>query len=380
MQAKARRAAKAAPVVDGKQVHVIEEPQSSCEKARRRERRTAEVAEPEKTPHKGKRLIPASENAKPDEARTEKETAEEVLSKRSRRGKIEEVLHEETGTSPVTGEGPGSSLSSLPPTRGKLRRKREGFWGPEEIAERKRALLEELDRDRVSLSSSRLKRIKARLSELSKAEKGETQVGGQLVKVSKNKQRKKKQKGSKEELEGKERAVRRHKRPRIDAHEEDPRSNKRSKKICLRCRKRGHLLHECRQGVSQAQAEGAATSGICFNCGSHNHTLKNCKKPRAEDGALPFALCFICNAKGHISSQCPQSKTGKYPKGGCCRTCGSIYHLQAECAAFLSQKAELQQRREEKKARQGQEKKPKEQKSKGGDEEADAYWLQQLKP
>ncbi|KAL8275703.1 hypothetical protein Esti_000266 [Eimeria stiedai] len=260
----------------------------------------------------------------------------------------------------------------------KLRRKREGCWGPEEIAARKAELLKELGERRESLSVSRMKRIKARLAELSKAEQGLKQVGGQLAKVSS----KKRQKHSDKMHAAREGNARKRKR---DAHADKDISSaphaKRSKKICLRCRKRGHVLQECRQGAPQEAGETPAVSGICFNCGSSSHTLKACKKPRAADGSLPFALCFICNGKGHISSQCPKSTTGKYPKGGCCRTCGSIYHLQVECPTFKAQREKLQQQRQAKKAgvlqRGDCEKSVKRQKEESQDN--DAYWMQQLK-
>ncbi|KAL8433834.1 hypothetical protein ACSSS7_003578 [Eimeria intestinalis] len=62
----------------------------------------------------------------------------------------------------------------------KVRRKREGCWGPEEIAARKAELLEELHEKRATLSASRVKRIRARLAELSKAEQGLKQRQQQL--------------------------------------------------------------------------------------------------------------------------------------------------------------------------------------------------------
>ena len=46
---------------------------------------------------------------------------------------------------------------------------------------------------------------------------------------------------------------------------------------------------------------------------------------------LPFATCFICKEKGHLSSQCEQNENGVYIKGGCCKECGSKYHLHVNC-------------------------------------------------
>lgn len=72
--------------------------------------------------------------------------------------------------------------------------------------------------------------------------------------------------------------------------------------------------------------------------------------------------------------------SGKYPKGGCCHTCGSIYHLQLECPKFIEQREKLQQQRENRKGKEVKDRKHKRYKPhKGGDEDSDAYWLQQLK-
>ncbi|KAL8435716.1 hypothetical protein Efla_004655 [Eimeria flavescens] len=258
--------------------------------------------------------------------------------------------------------------------RGKLRRKREGCWGPHEIAARKAELLTELRERRDSLSVSRIKRIKARLAQLTQAEEGKRQVGGQLAKSKPRSGGSKEERGKKGE-NNKHNRHEKHKGDR-DRHPK-PATAKRTKKVCLRCQKRGHLLHECRQGGGAPQEGGetaAPLAGICFNCGSSSHTLKACKKRRAEDGSLPFGVCFICNEKGHISSQCPKSTTGKYPKGGCCRTCGSIYHLQVECPVYKQQKEQLQQQRQKKKEKKGEAKPAKE----DTDADADAYWMQQL--
>ena len=84
--------------------------------------------------------------------------------------------------------------------------------------------------------------------------------------------------------------------------------------ICLGCRKRGHFLVDCPQnkapgtggtgfdfslpGQSRDNAAAAPAAGgeqkgggggsICFNCGSPDHALRACIKPRVN-GKLPFA-------------------------------------------------------------------------------------------
>lgn len=103
------------------------------------------------------------------------------------------------------------------------------------------------------------------------------------------------------------------------------------KKRCLFCRKTGHTLAECRA----AQGE----SGVCYNCGSRDHSLRDCPEPRAA-GGLRFAKCFVCGETGHLSSACPKNSKGMYPDGGCCRLCGSVYHLKANCPLATRRTAE----------------------------------------
>ena len=95
------------------------------------------------------------------------------------------------------------------------------------------------------------------------------------------------------------------------------------KKRCLFCRKTGHTLAECRE------ARGESV-GICYNCGSPDHCLRDCPEPRTGD-ALRFARCFVCGETGHLASRCPKNSHGMYPEGGACRVCGSVYHKMQDC-------------------------------------------------
>lgn len=104
------------------------------------------------------------------------------------------------------------------------------------------------------------------------------------------------------------------------------------KKQCLFCRKVGHTLAECRA------AQGRA--GVCYNCGSTEHSLRDCPEPPAA-GGLRFAKCFVCGETGHLASACPKNSKGMYPHGGCCRLCGSVYHLKANCPLANRRTAEL---------------------------------------
>ncbi|KAG5880301.1 hypothetical protein JTB14_003701 [Gonioctena quinquepunctata] len=83
------------------------------------------------------------------------------------------------------------------------------------------------------------------------------------------------------------------------------------KKVCYNCRKSGHNLSECPEiGKDElAQTQG---SGICFKCGSTEHTHFECKVVRGQE--FKFAQCFVCNEQGHIARQCPDNARGLYPK------------------------------------------------------------------
>ncbi|KAF7720726.1 Zinc finger CCHC domain-containing protein 9 [Apophysomyces ossiformis] len=93
--------------------------------------------------------------------------------------------------------------------------------------------------------------------------------------------------------------------------------------ICFGCRKKGHAVGDCPEAKQKIQ-------GICYNCGTTEHTLKECKKPR-KGNELPYAKCFVCKEVGHLSSQCPKNDHGLYPNGGGCRFCGQVDHLAKDC-------------------------------------------------
>jgi zinc finger CCHC domain-containing protein 9 len=103
------------------------------------------------------------------------------------------------------------------------------------------------------------------------------------------------------------------------------------KLYCLGCRGKGHVIKDCKKSKSN-------TIGMCFNCGSTEHTLHSCKEKKDKSGKLPFAECFVCGQKGHLSGQCSQNEHGIYPKGGCCKICSSKFHLASQCPDLGSSK------------------------------------------
>ncbi|KAJ8928055.1 hypothetical protein NQ314_019425 [Rhamnusium bicolor] len=112
------------------------------------------------------------------------------------------------------------------------------------------------------------------------------------------------------------------------------------KKVCFHCRKSGHNLSECPE-LDKNQVTQTAGSGICFKCGSTEHTHFECKVVRGQE--YKFAQCFICNEQGHIARQCPDNARGLYPKGGACNVCGDVTHLKKDCPKYQAQ----QQRQED---------------------------------
>ncbi|KAL1935368.1 hypothetical protein VTP01DRAFT_4508 [Rhizomucor pusillus] len=123
---------------------------------------------------------------------------------------------------------------------------------------------------------------------------------------------------------------------RKEKNKKAPYSNadrKKRKMRCLKCKQMGHSVNEC-----PSQANGAV--GICYNCGSTEHALKHCKKPRNPDEPLPYAKCFVCNEQGHLSKQCPKNENGIYPNGGACHKCGSKAHLAKDCSVNVDEDGE----------------------------------------
>lgn len=111
---------------------------------------------------------------------------------------------------------------------------------------------------------------------------------------------------------------------------------------CFVCRSTGHSAKDCPENVGSGSSVlndvsssklGKETVGICFRCGSTEHTLAKCRRPAPKSGdELPFATCYICTKKGHLASKCPQNQgRGVYPEGGDCKICHSVDHLAKDC-------------------------------------------------
>lgn len=107
------------------------------------------------------------------------------------------------------------------------------------------------------------------------------------------------------------------------------------KKICFHCRNSGHMLSECPK--LQKSDVDLIESGICFKCGSTEHTHTEC---HIRGDVYKHATCFICQQEGHISKQCPDNPRGLYPEGGGCRICGDVTHLKKDCLKFSKRKKE----------------------------------------
>lgn len=104
------------------------------------------------------------------------------------------------------------------------------------------------------------------------------------------------------------------------------------KKVCFHCRNSGHILSECPELGSSSESG----TGICFKCGSTEHTHFQCQVIRSQD--FRFAECFVCKEQGHIARQCPDNPRGLYPKGGACKVCGDVTHLKKDCPDLIKEK------------------------------------------
>lgn len=104
------------------------------------------------------------------------------------------------------------------------------------------------------------------------------------------------------------------------------------KKVCFHCRNSGHILSQCPELGSSSESG----TGICFKCGSTEHTHFQCQVIRSQD--FRFAECFVCKEQGHIARQCPDNPRGLYPKGGACKVCGDVTHLKKDCPDLIKEK------------------------------------------
>ncbi|KAI9004791.1 hypothetical protein BC832DRAFT_531692 [Gaertneriomyces semiglobifer] len=111
---------------------------------------------------------------------------------------------------------------------------------------------------------------------------------------------------------------------------------------CFLCRNKGHSIKSCpkaegNQSTAVVESDPAATdataatSGICYKCGSSQHTSSKCTKLVDPKNPYPFAHCFVCNNKGHLAGQCEKNDRGLYPNGGSCKYCGSVRHFAKDC-------------------------------------------------
>ncbi|KAJ2853157.1 Zinc finger CCHC domain-containing protein 9, partial [Coemansia asiatica] len=77
---------------------------------------------------------------------------------------------------------------------------------------------------------------------------------------------------------------------------------------CFLCRQKGHSVKNCPK-ASEAQV------GVCYRCGSDEHTTKDCS---TRGKSFAFATCFVCGGQGHLASKCEKNDKGLYPDGGGC--------------------------------------------------------------
>ncbi|GFE55733.1 zinc finger containing protein CCHC type domain containing protein [Babesia ovis] len=188
----------------------------------------------------------------------------------------------------------------------KYNRTLSGCWDRAQIEASIKSRQAELDSD-LPKSATRIRYLKKKIVKLKRALEDGTPVGGNILPQKRTKPAKSRSKRQGNHDIGGDTTVDAGSRP------------KKVRKICFKCRKRGHTLQEC----------SGAQVGICFRCGSAQHALRDCPEP--DNGTLPFTSCFICKKNGHIASHCPDNDKGIYPNGGCCYFCGSVSHLKVNC-------------------------------------------------
>lgn len=109
---------------------------------------------------------------------------------------------------------------------------------------------------------------------------------------------------------------------RVGKAEHNTRMIQLRKKVCLKCRRRGHALTDCPLNTAPAVT-------TCYKCNGSDHSSKAC--PLGPSAPHTYASCFVCHTAGHLASACPQNPNGLYPNGGGCRFCGSVKHYVKDC-------------------------------------------------
>ncbi|KAI9295463.1 hypothetical protein K502DRAFT_218919 [Neoconidiobolus thromboides FSU 785] len=107
--------------------------------------------------------------------------------------------------------------------------------------------------------------------------------------------------------------------------------------VCFNCRKPGHSVKDCptnstaNPNLDTELDTVELATGICYHCGTMEHSSKNCDHINRKKHPFKFATCFLCREDGHLASKCKNNINGLYPNGGGCKHCDSKDHFAKDC-------------------------------------------------
>jgi len=99
----------------------------------------------------------------------------------------------------------------------------------------------------------------------------------------------------------------------LEAHVDDETNNRSHQKGKLQYNRVVSVAETKNETVMKSSDE-RRTQGGCFICGSKQHRMKDCTKPKSMDQKQQ-PKCYNCNAYGHKSYQCDKKKPGFHKAG-----------------------------------------------------------------
>lgn len=126
----------------------------------------------------------------------------------------------------------------------------------------------------------------------------------------------------------------------VRAGAREPQRYFKEKTVCYRCKREGHISHECREAEKKActlcgkdtHPHAQCPQMVCIKCGRMGHSAHTCTAaPRRREG------CAVCGSAEHGATDCTRYRrnvrvrTAEKPLQKSCSRCGTEGHFAGEC-------------------------------------------------